>query len=363
MKRIFPVILGVLMVGLMAGTLWFLYAKSRPKPPVVETQKPGTADIIKRSVASGSIAPRKEVELKPKVAGILRKLRVKAGDQVKRGDVVGEVAIIVDPVGLNEAQLRLKTARLRETRAKQELDRVTALVQKGTLPVAEGDRVRSEYDLSVEEVFTSGSRVQLLAAGSIRQTTGAPTSIESTVDGMVLSLPIKEGSSVINANSFNPGSTVAFVADMGDMIFKGTVDESEVGKLRAGMPVDIVIGALNDLKFPGVLQFVAPKSIIKDATTVFEIEAAFTPPQGVVLRAGYSANANIVLDERKNVLSIDEAYVSFEKGKPFVDVQKPDGTVEHRAVGLGLSDGLRTEVKSGIGKDDVLRKPQATPAP
>jgi len=361
MKRIFPILVGVLMVGLMLGTLWFLYNKSRPKPPVVETQKPAAADIIKKSVASGAISPRKEVELKPKVAGILRKLFVKAGDRVKRGDLVGEVEIIVDPVGLNEAELRLKTANLREVRAKQELDRVTALVNKGTLPVAEGERVISEHDLSVEEVSTSSSRVQLLRAGSIRQTRGAPTNIESTVDGTVLSLPIKEGSSVINANSFNAGSTVAFVADMSDMIFKGTVDESEVGELKVGMPVEIVIGALNDLKFAGTLQFVAPKSIIKDATTVFEIEAAFTPPEGIVVRAGYSANANIVLDQKKGVLSLDEGYVTFEKGKPFVDVQKNDGTIEHRSVELGLSDGLRTELKSGVTKDDLLRKPIAKP--
>ncbi|MDX2023461.1 MAG: efflux RND transporter periplasmic adaptor subunit [Deltaproteobacteria bacterium] len=359
MKKQLPYILGVLMVALMVGTLWFLYSKSRPKPAVMQTQKPALADIVKKSVASGSLSPRKEVELKPKVAGILRKLFVKAGDKVKRGDMVGEVQIIVDPVGLNEGELRMKTAVLREARTKQELDRVTALVKKGTLPIAEGERVKSEHDLAVEEVATSQSRVQLLRAGSIRQTQGAPTRIESTVDGTVLSLPIKEGSSVINANSFNPGTTVAFVADMSDMIFKGTVDESEVGRLATGMPVEIVIGALNDLKFPGVLQFVAPKSIVKDATTVFEIEAAFTPPEGVVVRAGYSANANIVLDQRKAVLSIDEAYVTFEKGKPFVDVQKPNGTIEHRAVELGLSDGLRTEVKAGVTKDDVLRKPAA----
>lgn len=374
MKRLLPFLTAALIVGLIVSTLWFLYSKSRPKPPVVETEKPAPATIVRKTVASGAIEPRKEVELKPKVAGILRKLFVKPGDLVKRGDVVGEVQIIVDPVGLNEAELRLRSAVLREQLTKQELDRIKVLVEKGTFPPVELDRALSQYQLAEEETVTSRSRVQLLRAGTLKQAQGAPTRIESTVDGTVLSIPVKEGSSVINANSFNPGTTVAFVADMGDMLFKGTVDESEVGKLEAGMPVQIVIGALNDLSFDGVLQFVAPKKLMpttgtsgggsaatNTGTTEFQIEASFQAPSGVTVRAGYSANANIVLERREGVLAISESFLIFEKGNPFVDVQRPDGSVERRAVKLGLSDGLKVEVLGGVSASDTLRKPLAAP--
>lgn len=363
MKRSFPIVIALLIVLLMGGTLWFLYSKSRPREAKAETEKPFRTEILKKSVASGTISPRREVELKPKVAGILRNLFVKPGDEVKKGDVVGEVEIIVDPVGLNEAELRFKSAVLREERAKRDLDRVVPLAAQGNLAAAELDRFQAEHELAVEEMNTARSRVQLLRAGALKQTRGAPTLIESTVDGTVLSIPVKVGSSVINANSFNPGTTVAFVADMSDMIFKGTVDESEVGKLKAGMPVQIVIGALNDSTFEGTLQFVAPKSVVKltAGTTEFEIEAAFSAPKGVTVRAGYSANANIVLERRTNVLAVSESFLVFEKGKPHVEVVKGEGPPERRPIEVGLSDGLKIEVLGGVTEADTLRKPQPAP--
>jgi HlyD family secretion protein len=346
-------------VALMVGTMWFLYVKSRPRAAVVETDRPLLTDILKKTVAAGAIQPRKEVEIKPKVAGILKKLHVLPGDQVKRGDLIGEVQIIPDPVNLNEAELRLKSSMLREERSRQELGRIEALAGRGALPRAELERARNEHSLSVEEVNTSKSRLQLMRSGALSQAKGGSTQIESTVDGMVLSIPVKEGSSVINANSFNPGTTVAFVADMTDMIFKGSIDESEVGKLRVGMPVEIVIGALNDLKFEGKLEFVAPKSLVKEGTTEFEIEAAFRPPEGITVRAGYSANANIVLDRRENVLAISESLLLFERGKTFVEVQTGPDKFERRAVKVGLSDGLNVEVIEGVKAGLVLRKPVA----
>jgi len=352
---------------LMGGTLWFLYQKSRPVAAEVRTDSPELADIEKKTVASGAIQPRQEVEIKPKVSGILRKLLVKPGDKIKKGDLLGEIEIIPDPVGLNDAELRLRTAILRADRSKRELDRVATLAGQGTLPAAQLDQARTESELAAEEVSTAESRVQLMRSGALRKSKGASTQIESTVDGTVLSLPLKEGSSVINANSFNPGTTVAFVANMGDMIFKGTIDESEVGRLKVGMPVKIVIGALNEISFDGTLEFVAPKSLAKEGTTEFEIEAAFRIPGDVMVRAGYSANANIVLEARKQVMSIDEGYVVFERGKTFIEVkvglEAGKEKYERRAVKLGLSDGLRVEVLDGVKKGDVLRKPDPSEMP
>ena len=364
-RRFFPFVIASFIILIFGGTLWFLWAKSRPKPVGIQTERPAVADIVKKVVASGTIEPRKEIEIKPRISGILRKLTVLPGQRVKKGDVIGEVQVIPDVVSLNEAELRLRSASLAVERAKRELDRTEKLGPQGASSVMEVDKLRSDYELAVEEERGARSRVQLVregAAGKVRGT-GASTMVESTVDGMVLTVPVKEGSSVIHANTFNPGTTVAVVADMGDMIFKGRVDESEVGKLKTGMPVEIVVGALEDIRFNGKLEHIAPKSQVKDGTTEFEIEAAFRPPENVTVRAGYSANANIVLDKRERVLAINESLLTFEKDRRFVEVEVGPLRFETREVRLGLSDGVRVEVLSGIDKAAVLKKPRRDAPP
>ena len=365
-RRFFPFVIAAFIVFIFGGTLWFLWAKSRPKPVGIQTEKPAVADILKKVVASGTIEPRKEIEIKPRISGILRKLSVLPGQRVKKGEVIGEVQVIPDVVSLNEAELRLRSAGLAVQRAKRELDRTEKLGPQGASSAMELDKLRSDHELAVEEEKAARLRVQLVregAAGKVRGSSSASTMVESTVDGMVLTVPVKEGSSVIQANSFNPGTTVAVVADMGDMIFKGRVDESEVGKLRLGMPVEIVVGALEDIKFSGKLEHIAPKSQVKEGTTEFEIEAAFRPPENVTVRAGYSANANIVLDKREKVLAINESLLTFEKDRRFVEVEVAPTQFEKREVKLGLSDGVRVEVLSGIDKSAVLKKPRRDVGP
>jgi len=364
-RRLFPAfIAGFILLG-FGGTLWFLWSKSRPKPVGIETEKPVKTDIVRKVVASGTIQPRQEIEIKPRIAGILKSVLVEPGQRVKKGELMAEVQVIPDVVSLNEAELRLRSALLAAERAKRELDRVEKLGAQGAAALGELDKIRSDYELAVEEQRAAETRVQLVREGAAGKKRGATTStqVESTVDGTVLLVPVKEGSSVINANSFNPGTTVAVVADMSDMIFKGTVDESEVGKLRAGMPVEIVVGALENVTFRGTLAHIAPKSLVKEGTTEFEIEAAFRPPEDTVVRAGYSANANIVLDKRQDVLAISESFLSFEKDRRFVEVEVGPLRFERREVKLGLSDGVRVEVLSGVAPDDVLRKPQREEPP
>jgi HlyD family secretion protein len=362
-KRILPVVIALGILVVFAGTLWFLWAKSRPRPVAVETERPAVRDVVRKVVASGTIEPRKEIEIKPRIPGILRHLGVTPGMAIKRGDLIGEVQLIPDVVGVNDAELRLRSAGLVVERSKRDLERAVALDVSGAVSKMEIDNLRSAYSIAQEELRAAESRVLLLRKGAAGKTpeASASTRVESTIDGTVLAVPVKEGSSVINANSFNPGTTIALVADMSDMIFKGRVDESEVAKLRVGMPVEIVIGAMEDQKLSGKLEQIAPKSQVKDGTTEFEIEAAVRVPAGVVVRAGYSANANIVLDRRDKVLTIDEGLLSFEKdggqGHRFVEVQTAPQHFERRTVKLGLSDGLHVEVLSGVGPNDVLRKP------
>jgi HlyD family secretion protein len=357
-KKLIPLFVALLIIAIFGGTLWFLWKKAQPKAVGIETDKPVVADIVKKSVAAGSIQPRKEIEIKPKVAGILKKVYVEPGQRVKQGDLIGDVQIIPDVLNLNEAELRLSSAKLSAERAKRELDRASALGQQGAAALGELDRLRSDYQIATGEAEAAANRVRLVREGAIGRSKASSTRVESTVAGMVLALGVREGASVINANSFNPGTTIALVADMTDMIFKGRVDESEVGKLKEGMPVEIVIGALEEQKFTGKLERISPKSMAAQATTEFEIEAAFRPPEGVMVRAGYSANANIVLARRDKVLAINEALITFEGDKRFVEVQVGPGRFEKRAVKVGLSDGIKVEVLSGVTANDVLKKPR-----
>jgi HlyD family secretion protein len=363
-KKLIPLFIALVIVGVFGGTLWFLYKKSQPKPVGIETDKPAVADIVKKSVAAGSIQPRKEIEIKPKVAGILKNLYVEAGKKVKKGEIIAEVQIIPDVINLNEAELRLSSARLNADRAKRELDRASALGQQGAAALGELDRLRADHAIAAGEAQAAETRVRLVREGAVGRGKAASTRVESTVEGTVLAILVREGSSVINANSFNPGTTIASVADMTDMIFKGRVDESEVGKLKEGMPVEIVVGALEELKFTGTLERISPKSLAAQGTTEFEIEAAFRPPEGVMVRAGYSANANIVLARRDKVLAINEGLLIFEGDKRFVEVEVGPGRFEKREVKVGLSDGIKVEVLSGVTPRDVLKKPRrGAPAP
>lgn len=364
-KRIFPILIACSILLMFGATLWFLWTKSRPKPVVVETEHPARREIIHKVVASGTMEPRKEIEIKPRIAGILRRLIVQPGKLVKKGELIGEIQVIPDAVSLNDAVLRLRSATLGLERAKRELERVKKLGVSGGAALMEEDNLRSDYAIAEEELKAAENRVLLLRVGAAGKTknASASTRVESTVDGMVLTVPVKEGSSVINANSFNPGTTIAVVADMSDMIFKGRVDEAEVSKLRVGMPVEIVIGALETKKIPGTLEHIAPKSQVKDGTTEFEIEVAVRIPDGLVVRAGYSANANIVLDRRENALSINESLLVFDKDKRFVEVQVAPDKFEKREVRLGLSDGIRVEVLSDLTEKDLLRKPRRAVVP
>jgi HlyD family secretion protein len=350
-RRLFPFVIASLIVVVFGGTLWFLWDKSRPKPVGIQTEKPVIADIVKKVVASGTIEPRKEIEIKPRISGILRKLSVLPGQRVKKGDILGVVQVIPDVVNLNEAELRLRSTTLAVERARRELERAEKLGTSGAATAMELDKLRSDHELAIEEEKAARMRVQLVREGAAGKVKGAgvSTQVESTVDGMVLLVPIREGSSVINANSFNPGTTVAVVADMADMIFKGRVE--------------IVVGALEDTKFVGKLEHIAPKSQVKDGTTEFEIEAAFRPPENVTVRAGYSANANIVLDKRERVLSINESLLTFEKDRRFVEVEVAPLRFERREVRLGLSDGVKVEVLSGIDKAAVLKRPRREAGP
>lgn len=356
MRRILPLalVLGVLLA--FGGTLVFLYRKSQPKPLPYQTIVPQVTTIVKKAVAPGAIVPRREVVLKPRMSGVVEKLYVAPGDEVREHALVAKIQIIPNMVNLNAAESRVAEAELGLGNAEREWERSKNLLEQKLSSETEFSQRQLTFDLKKQELATAKNNLQLVKEGAAKSSGKVGNLVRSTVNGTVLDVPIKEGSSVIEANNFNEGTTIAAIADMKDLIFQGRVDESEVGKLEIGMPVTITVGALGSETIDGKLEFISPKGKEKDGTMEFEVRAAVTIKPGVVLRANYSANADIILERREQVLAIDEGAVRFEQGQPYVDVELEPNRFEKRSVKLGLSDGLLVEVISGVEKETRLKK-------
>lgn len=359
MKKVLTYLLAALFVVIVFAAFFYLYKKSQSKPVVFQTETAEIADIVKKTVATGSIVPRREVEVKPKVTGVLAELYVEPGHKVKQGDPLGKISIIPDAMQINQAEAGLRTAQIAFDNAKRELQRNEELFKRGVVADAELQRYRTEFALRQQELTSAGQALQLVKEGATRGQGKASTLIvTSTADGMVIDVPVKVGFSVIQANNFNPGTTVAIVADMDDMIFEGRVDEAEVAKIKVGMKLAIKVGAIEKDMLEGKLEYIAPKGKTIDGAIQFEIKAAVQKKPDMEIRANYSANADIVLDEKKQVLAIREALVQYgPDGKPFVEVETAPQTFARREVKLGLSDGIRVEVLSGITKADKIKVP------
>lgn len=359
MKRILSYLLALLFVLVVFGAFFYLYKKSQAKPVVFQTETAEVADIVKKTVATGAIVPREEVEVKPKVTGVLAALYVEPGAKVKQGDPLGKIAIIADAMQVNQAEAGVRTAQIAFDNAKRELARNEALFKQGIVADAELQKYRTEFALRKQELATAGSSLQLVKEGATRgQGKTSTLIVTATVDGTVIDVPVKEGFSVIQANNFNPGTTVAVIADMDDIIFLGRVDEAEVAKIKEGMKLAIKVGAIEKDMLDGKLEYIAPKGKEIDGAIQFEIKAKVLPKEGVQIRANYSANADIVLDEKKQVLAVREAVVQYDGEKPFVEIETAPQTFVKRDVKLGLSDGIKVEVVSGVSKTDKIKIPE-----
>jgi len=367
MKKVFTWFFALLLVAIIGGAFFYLYKKSQAKPVVFQTEAAEVADITKKTVATGSIVPRREVEVKPKVTGVLSELYVEPGKKVKQGDPLGKISIIPDAMQINQAESGVRTAQIAFDNAKRELERNEALFKQGVVADAELQRYRTEFALRKQELATAGSSLQLVKEGATRGAGKASTLIvTATNDGMVIDVPVKVGFSVIQANNFNAGTTVAVIADMDDMIFEGRVDEAEVAKIKEGMKLAIKVGAIEKELLDGVLEYISPKGKTIDGAIQFEIKAAVKQKAGMLIRANYSANADIVLDEKKQVLAIREALVQYadsDNKKPFVEIETAPQTFMKKDVVLGLSDGIKVEVLSGVAKTDKIKVPETAGPP
>ena len=353
-------LLGVAFVG----TLVFLWYKSRDEAPVFKTQQAKVTDIVKKAVATGKIVPRREVAIKPRVSGIVKELHVEPGAIVNKGDLIAEIRIVPDMAALTRAEASVRSAQIALSHAKKELSRSRGLFSKGLISKRDQAQMRLDKDLKQAELAAAQEQLRVVREGAARKSDKtASTMVRSTVAGTVLEVPVEVGGSVIESNNFNEGTTIASVADMGDMIFLGHVDEADVGRIEPGMEVKIRIGAINKTTFAGKLEYIAPKGLEKEGAVQFEIKAALEKSDGPTVRAGYSATADIVLERREQVLAINESLLKFDGDDAYVDVEVGPGTFERRDVKLGISDGIVVEVKDGVDEATKIREPDPKKPP
>ncbi len=399
--------LGAFLLVATIGLSIYFYQQNRKAPENYETEQPVVMDIIKKTVATGAIRPRKEIQVKPQVSGVVDEIYVEEGQIVKKGQNLARIKLVPSDVNINTAKSNVELARLRlrdarrelarqkelnqqkldveEARAsyenaKQEEERQRGLFEEGVISEQEYNRFKldlqlaeaafenakvvaqnslkqfeTEVSIQEQELQAAINNLELLREGASRNSKQVANIVTSTLEGMVLELPVEEGSSVIERNNFNEGTSIAVVADMNALVFEGKVDESDVGKLKEGMPLLLTVGAIQNRQFDATLEFISPKGTDEEGTVKFELRAAVKPVEDIFLRAGYSANADIILDKREEVLSIKERDVLFEEDTTYVEVQTGDREFEKKAVQLGLSDGIQVEVLSGLDAESKVK--------
>jgi len=357
MKTFFKILAAVIVLGIFGYTIYFLYQKSQTKPIVYETSNPVISNVIKKTTATGSVIPRKEIEIKPVVSGIVDELYVVEGQQLKKGDLIAKIRIIPNMINLNNAKSGVETAKIKLEDAKRNYDRQLELLEKGVIAKADYESYEINYKNDLEELETAEETLQLIRDGQIqKQSSQTNTLVKSTIDGMVLDVPVEIGNQVIESNNFNAGTTIASVADMGEMMFEGNIDESEVGKIKEGMPLLLTIGALENVTFDAVLEQISPKGTEVNGAVQFKIKADVKLRNDQFIRSGYSANADIVLARADSVMTISEGLLQFDDSSTFVEVEVQPQIFEKRAVETGLSDGINIEVVSGINMEDKVKK-------
>lgn len=356
MKKVFTVFLLGFIALIFISTAVFLYNKSQAKPVTYETDAPAVMDIVQKTVATGRVVPRKEVNVTSQVSGVVDTVYVTAGQTVRKGDLISRITLAPSMVMLNNAESQLDSARISLANAEEELDRQRKLFESGLIPASEFSRFQLDYELKRESVRSAENHLLLISEGATSDSDLVSNVIRAPVDGMILDIPNKEGAFIVESSTYGAGTPVAVMADMSDMIFEGKVDEAEVGKIEEGMSLILHVGALQDETFDATLEHIAPKGEEDQGTIKFEIRAAVTLEDQVFLRANYSANADIVLAERKDVLAINEGNLIIEGDEYFVEVETADQVFEKRPVEVGLSNGIHIEVVEGLTQDEKIKK-------
>ena len=358
MKKYLKITLLVVVAAIFIGTFIFLYQKSKPKTTVYETVTPEIADLEKTTVATGKVEPRDEVLIKPQISGIISEVYKEAGQTIKQGEVIAKVKVIPELGQLNSAESRVRVAEISTAQAETDHERIKKLYNDKLISREDYEKSEVEIKKAREELQTAKDALEIIKEGITKNSASfSSTLIRSTIDGLILDVPIKVGNSVIMSNTFNDGTTIATVANMNDLIFKGKIDETEVGRIHEGMPVKLTIGALQNLTFDAELEYISPKGVEENGANQFEIKAAVHAPDSVQIRSGYSANAEIVLQRAQKVLAVPEVIIEFSGDSTFVWVMTdsiPEQKFERRQIKTGMSDGIKLEIKEGLtGKEKV----------
>ena len=355
-------IIAIIVALIFIGTFVFLYQKSQPEPVVYNEFTTKMGDVSKTTLITGKIEPRNEVNVKPQISGIITDIYKEAGDIVQAGEVIAKVKVIPDMSQLSSAESRVRLAEINAKQAQVDYDRDKALFDKHLITAESFDKVSQTLHQAQEEVKAATDALEVVRDGVSKSNASASsTLIRSTISGVILDIPVKVGNTVILSNTFNDGTTIATLANMKDLIFRGNIDETEVGQLSIGVPMKITIGALQDVKLNASLEYISPKAVENNGANQFEIKAAIDVKGAKSLRSGYSANAEIVLQTAKNVLTIPESAVEFSGDSTFVYLVKGKGeqkTYERHPVTIGISDGVNIEIKKGLSSKDVVRGPQ-----
>jgi HlyD family secretion protein len=362
MKKYSKLIIAAIIALIFIGTFVFLWQKSQPKEVVYNEFTPQLDSIQKTTIITGKIEPRNEVNVKPQISGIISELYKEPGDRVNAGDVIAKVKVIPDMNQLSSAEMRVRLAEINLKQAQVNFQREENLYNQKLVSADEYDKSKQALDQAKHEKVAAEDALQVVRDGVSKSNASASsTLIRSTISGIILDIPVKVGNSVILSNTFNDGTTIATVANMNDLIFRGNIDETEVGQLVDGMNMKITIGALQDLHFDAALEYISPKAVESNGANQFEIKAAVKLSEDSKIRAGYSANAEIVLAKADKVLSVPESAIEFSGDSTFVYVVKGEGkakTYERTQVVTGLSDGVNIEIKKGITQKDKVRGPE-----
>lgn len=351
-------IVGVLLavVALIFVLKYFMDANSKTVEDF-KVEKPFYTTINTKAVATGTLNPEEEIALKPQISGIVDKIVVEEGDVVKKGDLIAKIRVVPNEQSLANAKSRIATNTLSFENATVQFKRDKALFEKGVISIQNFENSELSLNRAKEALQQSKNDYQIIKRGSLSGGNTANTNIIAQISGTILEIPVREGDQVIQSNNFNAGTTIATIADMSQMIFEGKVDEADVGKLQEGKMIKVILGAINDKEFPAKLTFIAPKGQAQNGAVQFTIKASVSIDSTENVRAGYSANAEIDIEGKENVLAIREALLQYKRSsdKPFVEIKKGDGKFKRKNIKIGISDGINVEVIKGLEEDDAIK--------
>jgi len=358
MKKSVTILILIFIFITFSGAMYYLYQKNAEDPVIYKTEKASVQNIIRKTVATGSIIPLEEVLIKPNISGVIEEIYVEGGDVLSANDLIAKIKVIPNLSALNDAKNRIQTAKIALDNDVRNYNRQKDLYDKGIISKEDLEKVEVDYIQSNQAYKAANQNYDIVKTGSTSGLgTSANTLIRSTVSGMVLEMPVEVGNQVIQSNNFNDGTTIAVLADVNKMIFEGMVDESEIGKIKEGLPLEITVGAIENVTFNAILDYIAPKGKLENGAVQFEIKGTLSKQDTTFIRAGLSANASIILARADSVMAIKEALVQFDPDtkKPFVEIKTGDKEFERMDIETGISDGIFVEVIEGVTLEDEIK--------